>query len=588
MYRALAAFLTLLLAWPQLMARADTVTRVLAWGNDAEGQTQVPATLSGVTAIAAGDFHALALRSDGTVIGWGDNLSGQASPPHGLKDVKAIAAGGFHSLALRKDGSVVAWGRNDFGQCKVPRTVTVAIAIAAGENHSMALLFNGKVVSWGQNSAGQCDIPEELPPAVGISALGAWSAAELPYGRRAEWGDLAQRPIRAPATLPAGSVTATSASHGIALLKDGSLFGWGYNESGQSSVPTGIKKNRSVAVGKNFSLALVELETQTVKLDPIGAVLFQKKPLSVQSEASSHLPVTLSSSNPEIVSCENEKLVLHKTGLVTITASQPGNNQYAPASAMTLMRVGLGPRVMRSFDPLPTLYLGMHPHGVELKARVSAGDDPIIYTSSNPKVARIEGNKLYTIGIGRARISAQAKQSQQYCFTPALYQTVEVAPPSNEQLMQTMFANRTFEGEANYRTTAGTAEKLLYKYTVAFDGAIYGRAERRVWNNPVFGKDESEKKQNPDEVSKVLIFGSVKPPFTYKVNEQGRIVEGRGVNSLKFAKGLFSIGALEFRDGLLQFKNLIQSLTRGYLESGTCQGKSEPPPVELAPALTSN
>ena len=42
---------------------------VVAWGW-ANGPASVPAGLSGVTAIAAGFFHSLALTSDGTVVAW--------------------------------------------------------------------------------------------------------------------------------------------------------------------------------------------------------------------------------------------------------------------------------------------------------------------------------------------------------------------------------------------------------------------------------------------------------------------------------------------------------------------------------------
>ena len=54
----------------------------------------------------------MALKADGTVVAWGDNGEGQADVPAGLTDVIAIAAGTSHSVALKSDGTVVAWGFN--------------------------------------------------------------------------------------------------------------------------------------------------------------------------------------------------------------------------------------------------------------------------------------------------------------------------------------------------------------------------------------------------------------------------------------------------------------------------------------------
>src|SRR5438270_11803953 len=52
---------------------------VVAWGSD----TNVPAGLSGVVAISAGQGYSLALRADGTVIAWGQS----APVPPVLRDV---------------------------------------------------------------------------------------------------------------------------------------------------------------------------------------------------------------------------------------------------------------------------------------------------------------------------------------------------------------------------------------------------------------------------------------------------------------------------------------------------------------------
>ena len=86
---------------------------VTGFGENASNEITPPAGLNDAIAIAAGQYHSLALRADGSVTGWGTNWAGQASPPPGILPAIAIAAGGHHSLALQADGTVTGWGRND-------------------------------------------------------------------------------------------------------------------------------------------------------------------------------------------------------------------------------------------------------------------------------------------------------------------------------------------------------------------------------------------------------------------------------------------------------------------------------------------
>lgn len=137
------------------------------------GQAYPPAGLSNVVAIADGQYHALALKTDGTVVAWGSNTFGQTNVPVGLSNVVALAAGGDCSLALKGDGTIVEWGY----PLNMPAGLDGIVAIAAGMNHCLALRNNGTVVSWGSDTYGQTDVPAGLSNVVAIAAGGYHSLA---------------------------------------------------------------------------------------------------------------------------------------------------------------------------------------------------------------------------------------------------------------------------------------------------------------------------------------------------------------------------------------------------------------------------
>lgn len=145
-------------------------------------------------AIAAGDYHCVALRQDGTVWAWGDNRSGQVHPDSGdivwtpvqvpgLTDIIDIAAGSCFSVALARDSTVWVWGNNGVGTyadgtrrassapVRVPGLSGV-VRVVSGGSHVLALKADGTIVAWGNNNAGQLgrgtqsDVAESpaLPP----------------------------------------------------------------------------------------------------------------------------------------------------------------------------------------------------------------------------------------------------------------------------------------------------------------------------------------------------------------------------------------------------------------------------------------
>ena len=262
---------------------------VWAWGSNGYGQlgdgtsttrsTPVPVTgLSGVSAIATMAFHTLAVKQDGTVWAWGANNSGQLGDgttiwarltpvqvPE-LSGVVAIAAGTFHTLGLKHDGTVWTWGANDVGQlgdgttisrstpAPVPGLTGVA-AIAAGTFHTLALKRDGTVWAWGGNDLGQLgdgttlirSAPVPVAGMSGVAAIaagGSQSFAKKPDGTVWAWGanwdgelgdgTTTNRSTPTPVRGLTGiAAVAAGYDHTLALKPDGTVWAWGAYQDGQ-------------------------------------------------------------------------------------------------------------------------------------------------------------------------------------------------------------------------------------------------------------------------------------------------------------------------------------------------------------------
>lgn len=245
--------------------------------------------------VAAGEFHTLALRADGTLWAWGYNQNGQlgdGTQTNRLVPTKIgaakwlyVAAGKSHSIGIDDKGALWTWGRNADGQLgdttKIDRLAPVRAGVltdvytsaAAGDTHSLARRSDGALMVWGGNATGQLGnggtagntAPARVGTAVwaSVSAGGGHSAAIRSDATLWTWGDnaLGQLGLNTAvnATAPqqvvlagtANNWTAVSAGlgHTVAIRTDGTLWAWGGNSNGQIGNDTLLDQRAPVQVG---------------------------------------------------------------------------------------------------------------------------------------------------------------------------------------------------------------------------------------------------------------------------------------------------------------------------------------------------
>ncbi len=265
---------------------------VMAWGENESGElgdgttkmTTAPVAvkgLTGVVAISAGHDFSLALLSDGDVKAWGSDAQGQlgnntveeqSSVPvdvNGLSGVTAIAAGAEHALALLSERTVMAWGEDGDGELgngtiKASEETPVAVsglsgvtAISAGGQDSVALLSSGSLMTWGVNRDGTLgdgttgspsDVPVAVPGVTKVANVSAGGSHMVAFGE----------PIP---TVTGVSPNLGSAAGGATVTITGSNF------TGATAVKFGAAESTSFTVNSPTSItALAPAGTGTVQV----------------------------------------------------------------------------------------------------------------------------------------------------------------------------------------------------------------------------------------------------------------------------------------------------------------------------------
>ncbi|MDD2597686.1 MAG: MBG domain-containing protein [Kiritimatiellae bacterium] len=229
---------------------------VMAWGSNQRGQLELPAENTDFVAVSGGNKHSLGLRADGTIAGWGYNDYGQTTVPAPNADFVALAGAGGHSLGLKSDGTIVAWGSNHFGETNVPEPNSDFVAIAAGEYHSLGLKANGTIWAWGLNTGYQTTVPSPNSDFVAFSTGFHHSLGLKADGTIVAWGWNHYGQSELPTENSNFVAMACGENHSLGLKADGTIVAWGDSSHGQTDVPVPNSDFVAIAAGESHSLGL--------------------------------------------------------------------------------------------------------------------------------------------------------------------------------------------------------------------------------------------------------------------------------------------------------------------------------------------
>jgi hypothetical protein len=246
---------------------------IICWGNNANGQSTAPTTITGALQVAAGYRHSIAIKSDNTVACWGAGTTVGSSPNYGqsivptsLTNVTQVAGGAYHTVARKNDGIMVCWGSNLQGQCTIPAGVSGSVLQgAAGFFHTLALLNDSTVRAWGYNFNGQTSVPTDLTNVTKIAAgayhslalknngaVVCWGAGLVNTGANNNWGQsMVPSDVKNVVEISGGG------KHTVVRLGNGLIRSWGYNTSGQCNSPADYRA-QSISAGFEFTVGMFD------------------------------------------------------------------------------------------------------------------------------------------------------------------------------------------------------------------------------------------------------------------------------------------------------------------------------------------
>lgn len=169
-------------------------------------------------------------------------------------------------------------------------------------------------------------------------------------------------------------------------------------------------------ISQNYNAIPPPRQSQTIEFGELPMKQYgEDLYVALPKYASSGLPITYSSSAPTVANVYGEWIRIENAGSTNITATQNGNEVYAPAQPVVRVLTVAKAKQSIVFDELPVKHKNDTPF--YLLARSSAPYGyylPIEYSSSNLQVATIKDTVVTIGGSGVTMIKASQRGDQNY------------------------------------------------------------------------------------------------------------------------------------------------------------------------------
>lgn len=168
--------------------------------------------------------------------------------------------------------------------------------------------------------------------------------------------------------------------------------------------------NFTPAASKTQPLS-VEKASQTIELSPIPEFKFGAPDFQPEATATSGLPVTLSSSNVNVIKLVNGFIQVVGTGSANLIATQNGNQYYNAAPTVAKLILVNKQNQVIVFDSIPEKTYGDTDFD---PASVTSSGLPVTLTIENPNVAVLKNGKIHIVGSGTTKIIASQDGNKSY------------------------------------------------------------------------------------------------------------------------------------------------------------------------------